>query len=381
MLAHLVLATLLCQTKDLPAASARVQSWTFPSVFQAWEHVAENLRSSAVIASPLTGTDLQKEALNDLIWLPINDTGLNWDGQYPGIATTLTADSISAAQTWRTNLSQLNPTEVVLVEERYYDAPGTYFPSDSSYWLRDANGNRIYSSSGDGNYLIDYTNSDLQALIAKQCAALMQTGVVDGIMLDVWQEDAGRVSLIQAIRNAVGSNAIILVNTAGKIPTQTASWVNGVFLEGFGDWWTDWKQAASDLQWATTSLQSPQITALEGVGDRKNMPRMRFVTGLSLLYSNGSVLYGDPNSSSDSDHSHDWYPFWNKSLGRPTDAQPKTFPDGTVRREYANGTVVMNPPGNRVASVTFSAPRKSAASSLRSMAFVLNPGDADLYLK
>jgi hypothetical protein len=42
---------------------------------------------------------------------------------------------------------------------------------------------------------------------------------------------------------------------------------------------------------------------------------------------------------------HNWYNFWNKSLGKPV-AKGTADSDGTVRREFENGTAVYNPMGN-----------------------------------
>lgn len=50
---------------------------------------------------------------------------------------------------------------------------------------------------------------------------------------------------------------------------------------------------------------------------RNDFALMRMVTTLSLVFSNGYTLFSDPNSLPTPDHAHDWYPFWDKSLGKP----------------------------------------------------------------
>ena len=43
---------------------------------------------------------------------------------------------------------------------------------------------------------------------------------------------------------------------------------------------------------------------------------LRATTTLSLVRSDGYALFSDPNPLPTPDHLHDWYPFWDKSLGK-----------------------------------------------------------------
>ena len=74
---------------------------------------------------------------------------------------------------------------------------------------------------------------------------------------------------------------------------------------------------------------------------------MRATTTLALTHSDGYCLFSDPNPLSSPDHLHNWYAFWNRSLGKPV-AKGTANSDGTMRREFENGTVVYNPMGNKV---------------------------------
>ena len=106
---------------------------------------------------------------------------------------------------------------------------------------------------------------------------------------------------------------------------------------------------------------------------------MRATTTLVLTLSNGYCLFSDPNPLPTPDHLHNWYPFWNKSLGRPVSAAAAAA-DGTVRREFDGGTVVYNPMGNTNIAMHFSQPRTSVATGRTATEHQLASPDGDIYL-
>ena len=94
----------------------------------------------------------------------------------------------------------------------------------------------------------------------------------------------------------------------------------------------------------------------------------------------GYEIAHDPNPLSTPDHLHNWYSFWNRSLGKPV-ARGTANSDGTVLREFENGTVVYNPMGNKAVSVTFPEDRRSAASGKTAPSHHLEGSDGDIFLK
>jgi hypothetical protein len=107
---------------------------------------------------------------------------------------------------------------------------------------------------------------------------------------------------------------------------------------------------------------------------------MRAATTLALTHSDGYTLFADPNGLPAPDHLHDWYPFWDfKSLGKPREPMIKRR-DGAFQREFTGGTVVYNPLGNKIVTVTFDRPRTSAATGKSSTTFTVEGMDGDLYL-
>jgi hypothetical protein len=155
----------------------------------------------------------------------------------------------------------------------------------------------------------------------------------------------------------------------------------------------EWQRATQTLLWAEANLRAPTINAFETWSctatrpeavpctpdSRNSLSRMRATTTLVLTHSDGTVLFGDPNGLPTPDHLHNWYAFWDKSLGRPA-GERVDRDDGAVQREFERGTVVYNPIDNPPVEVTFEEPRRSAASGEVATSFTLDSFDGDLYL-
>jgi hypothetical protein len=76
---------------------------------------------------------------------------------------------------------------------------------------------------------------------------------------------------------------------------------------------------------------------------------------------------------------HNWYDYWNKSLGKPT-ARGVHAVDGSCRREFDHGTVVYNPPGNRPVTVKFTAPHERLSTKETGTEFTVPAADGDIFL-
>ena len=69
-----------------------------------------------------------------------------------------------------------------------------------------------------------------------------------------------------------------------------------------------WDNIRDALKWFDQNLMEPRINCNEVWGNRQDLSRMRAVTTMTLVYSNGYALYADPNPLKTPDHLHDWYP-------------------------------------------------------------------------
>jgi len=369
---------------------ARVAARQFPSVFEAWTP-ADDVPDS----SPL-----DTAARHDLLWNLPEYFGLRWNNPYRLLGDGFAEGTVEAGLAMRAALLERNPSTVLLAEIRYRDSPDSDLPESSPWWQRDAAGQRILGWAKGNQYLLDWHSSAFRAQVVRQARATVQSGVVDGIMLDWWSardEDPDRLRLLREIRDAIGPDALILVNSNWSIPERSAPYINGLYMEttipSLADEANEWRRATDTLLWAERNLRTPTINAFETwtcsaatsevlpcTDEARNaLNRMRATTTLVLTHSDGYALFADPDGLPTPDHLHVWYPFWNKSLGRPLGGRMERD-DGAVAREFEQGTVVYNPAGNATIELTFDTPRRSAATGEVATCFVLHALDGDLYL-
>ncbi len=369
-------SAVLAQTNTTPIERPlveRIQGRTFPSVFQAWSP-AQNVQDE----SPL-----HTVARHDLVFHGPEFFGLRWNQRPTGLADGFTADSIAKAKSFRQKLLSLNPNLVLIAEIRYRDAHKTYLPEGHKWWLRDEKGKIVPGWDEGGYFCLDFHNPEFRSQVARQAKAAVDSGAVDGVMLDWWSDDASRLALIQEVRKAIGEKAIILANANDRKTPQTAPYINGYFMECYKSKTAkDWQEIAETLSWAEEHLGEPRVNCLETWyhQSRDDLNLMRATTTLALTHSDGYCLFSDPNPLSTPDHLHNWYNFWNRSLGKPV-ARGKAAEDGSVRREFENGTVVYNSMGNKPVSVTFPEERRSAATGKTARTHDLGSADGDIFLK
>jgi hypothetical protein len=368
----------------------RYHSRSFPSVFAAW-FPAENHNPTPnghIQTLQSMETDTLSWCRHDLIWKGPGAFGMKFNQRHEGMADGFAPESIPEALTERRKLLACNPSMILLAEIRYRDAPAGYLPDDSPWWKRNENGEKIVGWKEGGFFLIDFANLEFQEKVALQCQAAIRSGVFDGCFLDWWgHENSDRLALLQKIREKTGDGALLIVNVNGRRPVESAKYINGIYMEGFGSsFFNGWKLAAENLSWASSALRKPAITAFEGwhagpsMDGRNDVQRMRMTTTLSLIFSNGSVLFSDPNSFATPDHLHDWYPFWDKSLGKPISPTGTAYSDGTYKREFEKGIVVLNPPENSAVTIQFPAQVKSKATGQFSQSHKIDSGDGDIFL-
>lgn len=370
----------------------RLQLRSFPSVFSAWG-AAENLndwrKDSTIPLSTIESKD-QTIARHDLVWRGLTGLGLLDAGPNIGLIEEFDNAHIAKALAYRKRLLDLNPNMILIAEIRYRDASGDFLPEDSPWWKRDRSGSRLEGWAERNYFLLDYSRDDFQDHVAKQCQAAVAAGVVDGCFFDWWnKEDDDRIALLTKVRSTIGDDALIIVNVNGAKPEKTASMINGVYMEGLGaKFFPSWQTAGDNLEWAMSHLRPPVIAALDcwfpdnfsANEGRKSFQIMRAATTLVLTRSDGFVLFGDPNSLPTSDHLHDWYPFWDKSLGRAVETFGKKRPDGAFERKFEDGTVVYNPT-NAAVNFSFPAPIQSVATGEVKSSHVVNALDGDIFTK
>ena len=283
----------------------------------------------------------------------------------------------------RQRLLELNPNIILIAEIRYRDAGRGFLPTDHEWWMRDNKGNLV-SGWAEGRFIrLDFSNPKFREHIVRRAKAVVESGVVDGVMLDWWSDDEHRLALVKAVRKAIGEKYLIIANANDRTTPRTAPYINGYFMECYKSRTADdWKRIAATLEWAEKNLRPPRVNCVETWyhKSRMDLNLMRAVTTLSLTHSNGYCLFSDPNPLPSGDHLHNWYPFWDKSLGKAI-SKGRSGSDGTISREFENGTVVYNPMGNKTVTVVFTETQTSVAGGKSLKKHVLKSPDGDIFLR
>lgn len=351
----------------------RIARRTFPSVFQAWSP-----------ADNLPGEDrLTTMARHDLVFLGVNSFGLRWDSEYIGLGNQLVPESIDKGIAFREELLERNPNIILIAEIRYRDAYPKYLPENHKWWKRDKNG-QLEKGWEEGGYIkLDFGNPEYRQHVAQSCQGVVNSGVVDGVMLDWWQDDDDRLELVQVVRDKVGRDAMIMANANDRITPRTAPYLNGYFMECTQSKTSqEWTRIEETLRWAEKNLKEPHINCLETwyLNSRNDLHLMRATTTLSLTVSDGYCLFSDPNPLPTPDHLHNWYDFWNKRLGKSISIGTVRS-DGSITREFEKGMAIYNRMGNPETTINFDKPWTSVASGEVSRFFIIPSGDGDIFLK
>ena len=180
---------------------------------------------------------------------------------------------IETAKSQQTEILSLNPNMIFIVGMSYQAAnPGDY-PEDWPYWAKDESGNIMEG-------LIDFTYPEIQDMIVQRAIDFAKCGLFDGIFFDWWREEwrnrklapyytydvhEAAITMLKRIREAVGDDFLILVNSNKTKVPRSAPYVNGMFMEtinGYGH--KGLPEIESTLLWGEQNLREPQINCLEG---------------------------------------------------------------------------------------------------------------------
>ncbi len=369
----------------------RVVNREFPSVFGAWSHILLNLP----IPDDIWELEYveQMRAYHDLFWAGMGH-GLEWGSTPDGMRV---VGPWQFAMEQKNRLHARNPYWLHLVPIYHYGAHPENYPEDWPYWLRDESGKRI-ADEGWGELLIDYTHPAAQDHFVQQAIAVAKCGLFDGIFMDWWTQEedsnleiahlyhgnriSAEVSMLRRIREAVGDDFLIVVNSRTEKIPLSAPYVNGAFMEGHRRHTREYlADVESTLLWAETNFRFPQVNGYEAwsiLEEPLNSPRnqqwMRVFTTLSLTHSNGYVSYvigfdgalkhqhgyevweghaAEHSAGEVHEHTHEksWHAFWDAPLGRPvggdeTKGELYRGREGLFIREFTNGWAVYNRSGS-----------------------------------
>lgn len=397
-----------------PIVNSATEPPGFPKICQAWMGIQNRPDS----------TTIENLALHDLYWDGPWSFELLWeiteDQPYRGLSASLTDTGhdyeLTKAKKLKEKLLNLNPNIKTLVSVEYREGPIEldeenvnwweygHYPPDSALWFRDKNGDTIpgwgEDSDKDGviepeealSALVDFSQPEIIELTAQKALALKETGIVDGIFLDWWNEYYGttasfidwstfyltqeeelesRLAILRRIRELVGEDFLILVNTNEWKAPLSAPYVNGTFMELYkpdyskGYTVENLLEIEETLYWASENFQEPRINCLEGwrivydygneqaqVDERdseENQQWMRLFTTISLTHSDGHIVFGDDNAEPTTDHYHNWYDFWDADLGQSVGPKRTVYEgiEGLFIREFEKGFAIYNRSGSQ----------------------------------
>ena len=361
---------------DRASVVARVVNRSYPSVVASTEHVIYNK------PPPDSEWDwsYHKEMLShvDLFW-QLSFRGLGFQMFTPK-GPKIVAGDVDHIQYEKSQIQSLNPDFLFLASLSYYGAhPSDHYPEDWQYWLRDEDGNRIQDTPWQ-ELLIDYTLPGAEDHFVEMAVSVAECGIFDGIFMDLWSERAEAapgpegiahlyhgnrvevlVSLVKRIREAVGDDFLIVVNTRTEKIPRSAPYVNGAFIETWDAAYPRERilEIEKALSWYEENLRYPQVNCLdiakspsEPWDSPTNQQLVRAFTTLGLTHSNGYIsINGKPQRYG----GHFWYPFFDAPLGRSIGGDEtkgvlyqtsngETI-DGLFIREFSNGYAVYNRSG------------------------------------
>jgi hypothetical protein len=329
---------------------------------------------------------------HDLLWEePVSQLGYGvdlvlgavWDHKHGGIANNFTEKSKELALINRKAMLEINENMIFLMEIRWKDAPGSFLPEESDWWIREDDGSRKEGWLGgpEPYYYLDYKHPGFQKQVQLQAKIAVESGIYDGIMLDWWgshgEPDSSCILLLKKIREAIGDEKIIIANNDRISPLpNSAPYLNGAFMEMHQRFRTSaesWKEIERHLIWFEENLRPPVVNCLEIQAGPES--EMRAGLAMSLVLSDGYYLFAQVDNSDPSpDHLHDWFEIYDVDLGRPLGTDLRSA-DGAIIREFENGTVIYYPPFNTEVNIEFADTKTRASSGNNGKTFKVNSGD------
>lgn len=329
-----------------------------------------------------------------------------------GLATQLKGD-LSVANAVYEKYSQRNPHFIYLTNGNFNISHLLdFFPPDSDFWLRDADGNILKTLVSWDEYQIDFLNPEVQQLLINRHVGIANCGLFQGIFFDNFMDNNTRgvgrenykatdeeiieatTKILRGIRERVRDDFLILVNANRTKLTAYKDWVNGSYMETGRDYpggytYKGLIEIEDALLWNEENLREPRINVLEGNGvfesfeSPNNLRWMRLFTTISLTHSDGYCIFRVPHEIDGyMQHVHIWYDFWGANLGQPVGAKAQLHEnqEGLFIRGFTNGWVVYNRSG-KSQEIRLPEQATGVGSELRNTTHIIPDLDGEIYLK
>lgn len=317
---------------------------TFPAIAQAWIGIdtgdapmrelapaGENLRRPTAVGA-------EEQIAKHALYIHIPEAF----GVFARGRTTMTAPSlvneyepatILVGLETRARLKALNPDIKLIVQIGYTEGSDatTDFPPDHPWWLR-VNG--VRQPGWGGSFLFNLDLPEVRQHCANCCLVAKNTGIFDGLFLDVGSDDPNHLDILRRIRALCGDWPIMM-NVNYRICPNLAPLLNGFYMECGTQ--APWAQVQAALDYNERNVRQPAMNLLEISGPRSDAAMM---PGLCLALTRGNCfyLYSDPVT-----HAHRWYDLWDGQLGMALGPTRAAGTNGS-QRAFEHGTAVFNPP-------------------------------------
>lgn len=329
---------------------------------------------------------------HDLVMAGFGRLGLKLDGNPAGLADGFTAESVETAKGRVAEIRKLNPDAVVIADLPFYEYPEKWLPEDHSWWLR-KDGQR--QQFWPGTYRMDWYNEDYRRHVVRQTAALKAIGV-DGVFYDnIRRESEPWVTLLKAVREAVGDEFLIFANAGYSVGEYdfAAPYLNGMMYEsGWSHGRTEWDDCIRKMQRTQTLLRQPRISLIERFEETRNRagwpgdanrgqkppadpPGRRWSLCYALAIGDFYYLFSDNTS-----HRHDWYPEYDVKIGLPL-GEGERVNSHVWQRRYEKALVVVNLPGAAEPyEVRLDHPARDTLTGETGTTFAIPPADGRILL-
>ncbi len=209
-----------------------------------------------------------------------------------------------------------------------------------------------------------------------------------------------KLDMARQVREAIGPDGIFMGNQAGR---ETFDVINGILLEDYLDYVLDgkyaytWRRVLDDYLYWTGTPHRPNVTTIvssSGIeppfeahetlstGEREKLLESGRQRQQRMRFGLATALMGDGYFAYDL-HTRWrgqkwWYPEYDAPLGYPRGAA-REHPDGTWRRVFDGGLVVVNPTARQV-DVETGMPARDASTGRVGRTFGIPPRDGRILL-
>ena len=219
---------------------------------------------------------------------------------------------------------------------------------------------------------VNYFHTDFPKVFASEARKHVERSSTGGVMLDWWHNyhqnynpkdvEAARIRIAKELRKTLDEDSIILANTNDNDDFATHDYINGVFLEMSKSKPKERFSSSKISKYERILIQHnqklryPKLIAFEPWKVTENQANPRgdfhsetnikfaklFTAMASVIPENGYILYAENNQdSTDGDHYHVFYDFYNIDLGKPTSSYTK-ITNGVAYKTYEDGLIAYN---------------------------------------